>query len=1199
MSLSGYREDTVLLINICRHRPSRPIQLILVAVLPALLVSPLLAQGTLALSPATSLSNGVATSYLTLTSPFGSEPAGLQWTLTYPPTSVVSINAVAGASSIAAGTTLSCAAIPGSYTCVLAGPHGTVMQNGVVAVVGVAIAPGVASMAISVTNTLGASASANSLPVIGVGATITAPVAVSGLSCLPAPLNTGASSTCTVSLNAPAPVGGAAVTLSSNSAALTAPAVVTVGAGSTTATFTATAGTIASNQTATITATLNGSTQAATISLVAPVLLTGLTCTPTSLGAGVSATCTVSVSSIGGAAVTLSSNALALTVPASAAVGSTNTTATFTATASTTASNQTATIAATLNGSRQTATISLVAIVSVALTPTSATAQNAGTLQFTAAVNGSSNSGVTWLLSPLIGSISSSGFYTAPQFVNSPQAVTVTATSMADPSQSASASILLQPVGLVGYWPFDESSGFIANDASGSGNNGTLQCLGGCAPLPNWTSGIRNGAINFSVTNDFVSVPDQPNLELTNQFTIALWTNPAGPGNEFIDKVSGVSVAKGSGASNGYRFGTNTAGSLFMSLYKNSTLSVQCLTATGVEQLQTWQHYAISYDSKNIRIYVNSVLRTTCATTSQPGTDGTPLSIGGIRNDPTSARMMDEVRLYNRALSAQEIASIYNDPGLPTGSFAPGAIAAVSAYTVGCSPDSLSEGILLCNVRLAQGAPPHGTAVFLQSNSPRLQLPSQLLIPEGNQSGDVSAKVFPSDQDEQTQIRAVIQGAEATTSVMIGGIRPTALSCPAGPIQAGSWFSCEVELNSSNIPGVATLIVFSGDPGLKIPALLMTRPGQTRLTFSVYAAPRATAGSSNLTVQFGESAVSTAVFVTPASGPSLNTPADMSAVFDKPVSFTVSATDPADFPVVLSASGLPPGATFNPGSGVFSWTPARSQQGIFPIRLMATNSANAVSTRKTTIAVDSGMPVITDIQNAASKALPACSPGSVASLIGRWLVSSGIGASNPSGTLNELAGTRVKVNGEYVSVVGASATRVDFVCPRTDPGTVLTVFAETGAGIAGPVSTTMYPTSPGLYSLDGAGTGQGLVTLAGTSLLAEARDYLGLGRPAEPGDSITIRATGIGTGDAALPIVTIGDIYAEVLSVQAAAGVIGVYEITAKVPFGVQESNTVSVGVMMPPDPSLFTHSTRSMAGVTAAGGQSNRITIAVEQPHR
>jgi hypothetical protein len=258
----------------------------------------------------------------------------------------------------------------------------------------------------------------------------------------------------------------------------------------------------------------------------------------------------------------------------------------------------------------------------------------------------------------------------------------------------------------------------------------------------------------------------------------------------------------------------------------------------------------------------------------------------------------------------------------------------------------------------------------LQSSSSRVQIPGQLVIPAGSQSATVSAQVLASDQDEQPQIRASLQGAAATTSVMIAGIRPTAITCPAGPIQAGSWFGCVVHLNSSNIPEAADLIPSSVDSSLRIPAVLMTRPGQTRLTFRVYAAPRATPGSASLTVQFGATAVSTAIFVTPASGPILSIPDDVYAVFGKPVSFTVSALDPAGLPVVLSASGLPPGATFNPGSGVFSWVPAQSQVGSFPVGLKATNSANAASTGNITIVVDSGKPAITGIQNAASMAHP-------------------------------------------------------------------------------------------------------------------------------------------------------------------------------------------------------------------------------------
>jgi uncharacterized protein (TIGR03437 family) len=321
------------------------------------------------------------------------------------------------------------------------------------------------------------------------------------------------------------------------------------------------------------------------------------------------------------------------------------------------------------------------------------------------------------------------------------------------------------------------------------------------------------------------------------------------------------------------------------------------------------------------------------------------------------------------------------------------------------------------------------------------------------------------------------------------------------------------------------------------------------------------------------------------------------AVFGKQTSFTFSAVDPAGFTVVLAASGLPDGATFDPGTGRFSWTPAQSQQGVYRIALMATNAAKASSTGYLTMVVDSGKPVITGIHNAASMTQPVCSPGSAATLTGRWLASGNAPVSDPSGTVTDLAGTQVKVNGEYASVVYASATRVDFVCPGTDAGTAMTVSAESGADVAGSQSTTMYQTAPGIYSADGTGTGQGLITLTGTSQLAASRDYLALGQPAEPGNAITIRATGIGALNGAFPMVMIGDVSAQVQSVQAVSGVAGVYDITAEVPLSTQAGDAVPVVVVLPADQSLQRLGALQAPGARGFGRQSNQTTIAVERP--
>jgi hypothetical protein len=84
--------------------------------------------------------------------------------------------------------------------------------------------------------------------------------------------------------------------------------------------------------------------------------------------------------------------------------------------------------------------------VSVSVTPTAATLYAAQTQQFSATVLNTSNTAVTWSISPSSsGLISPSGLYTAPSSITSQQSVTVTATSQAEPTVSASAIITLMP----------------------------------------------------------------------------------------------------------------------------------------------------------------------------------------------------------------------------------------------------------------------------------------------------------------------------------------------------------------------------------------------------------------------------------------------------------------------------------------------------------------------------------------------------------------------------------------------------------------------------------------------------------------------------------------------------------------------------------------------------------------------------------
>jgi hypothetical protein len=82
--------------------------------------------------------------------------------------------------------------------------------------------------------------------------------------------------------------------------------------------------------------------------------------------------------------------------------------------------------------------------VSVSVSPLAVSLTPSQSQQFAATVSGTTNTGVTWSLSPSVGTLSA-GFYTPPSSITAQQSVRITATSVADPTKSAGASITLNP----------------------------------------------------------------------------------------------------------------------------------------------------------------------------------------------------------------------------------------------------------------------------------------------------------------------------------------------------------------------------------------------------------------------------------------------------------------------------------------------------------------------------------------------------------------------------------------------------------------------------------------------------------------------------------------------------------------------------------------------------------------------------------
>jgi type II secretory pathway pseudopilin PulG len=205
--------------------------------------------------------------------------------------------------------------------------------------------------------------------------------------------------------------------------------------------------------------------------------------------------------------------------------------------------------------------------------------------------------------------------------------------------------------GLVGCWKFDETSGLTAADSSGSGNNGTLVNMTG----NEWTTGVVNGALNFNGVNNYrVDCGNNAIFNITNAITLSAWikTNDSGNGqhNPYVVKGDYSYGLKHTNSNNWECYVKTSMGWGLAHYPANSSLN-------GV-----WHHLAGTYNGSQLKLYVDGVLQATTSYTGAIGTDTSHVCIGEEieHTDRDYNGVIDDVRIYNRALSADEIANLAN-----------------------------------------------------------------------------------------------------------------------------------------------------------------------------------------------------------------------------------------------------------------------------------------------------------------------------------------------------------------------------------------------------------------------------------------------------------------------------------------------------------------------------------------------------------
>lgn len=207
--------------------------------------------------------------------------------------------------------------------------------------------------------------------------------------------------------------------------------------------------------------------------------------------------------------------------------------------------------------------------------------------------------------------------------------------------------------GLVGWWRFDENSGTVAADMSGNGNTATL------VGSPSWVSGRVANALQFNGTSNYAVVPNSTSLTIANAITVMAWVK--GPAAGVWQKV----VGKGPDATEEYGLYFKP-GSGWCHIEAGIS-GGQRLMESGTIADNTWHQCVFTYDGTTMTLYVDGVVTASLAQTGVINTSAESVSIGAEKTSTSQTyytnAAIDDVRIYNRALSASEIQQIYAGNG--------------------------------------------------------------------------------------------------------------------------------------------------------------------------------------------------------------------------------------------------------------------------------------------------------------------------------------------------------------------------------------------------------------------------------------------------------------------------------------------------------------------------------------------------------
>ena len=203
--------------------------------------------------------------------------------------------------------------------------------------------------------------------------------------------------------------------------------------------------------------------------------------------------------------------------------------------------------------------------------------------------------------------------------------------------------------GLVGWWPFNGN----ANDESGNGNNGSVNG----ASLTFDRFGNTSTAYSFDGINNFIQVNNAAIFNIVNGHSISVWYKPNSIHQAVIIEKFNPTNGPGDG---GPQLVLRSNQLVDFSIFHNNTGNFVYSNIPSTNQL--WHHIVATWNGNLIRLYQNGLLTDSIPLSVTLNQCNEPMMIGkrSFQNDLHFDGVIDDIGMWNRALTQQEIIDLFN-----------------------------------------------------------------------------------------------------------------------------------------------------------------------------------------------------------------------------------------------------------------------------------------------------------------------------------------------------------------------------------------------------------------------------------------------------------------------------------------------------------------------------------------------------------